>query len=148
MLTVSGLLLHASCRQVRRINPLVWRDNKQAYLWTLRHWNDASSPWPYRVVSQRIASRRVGCTLLGKCFLRHADVGNGVSALLLRSLGKQPWQSAEMRYGFWQLCLFCAPRGRSSPVRAKITIALSVRRVFSFFSPTLPFFGGLDYWNE
>lgn len=147
MLTVSGLLLHVSCRQVRCINPLVRRDHKQAYLWTLRRWNDASGPCPYHVVSQRIASRLVGFTLLGKCFLRHADVRNGVSALLLGSLGKQPWQSAEMRYGFWQLGLFNAPRVRSSPVRAKITIALSVRRVFYFFSRPSYFFGfGLLKW--
>lgn len=56
-------------------------NNKQAYLWTLCLWNDASSPCPYRVVSQRNASRRVGFTLLGKCFLRHADVGNGLGPL-------------------------------------------------------------------
>lgn len=69
-------------------------------------------------------------------------------ALLLGSLGKQPWQLAEMRYGFWQLCLFCAPRGRSSPVRAKITIALSVRRVFIYLFFSCHFFFWLDYWNE
>lgn len=68
-------------------------------------------------------------------------------ALLPGSLGKQPWQLAEMRYGFWQLCLLYAPRGRSSPVRAKITIAFTVGRVFIFFH-TFPFFfcAGLLKW--
>lgn len=53
-----------------------------------------------------------------------------------------------MRYGFWQLCLFCAPRGRSSPVKAKITIAFSVRHVFYLFIFYLPIFWrvGLLKW--
>lgn len=54
-------------------------DKKQTYLWTLCLWNDASSPCPPRVATRRNASRRADFTLLGKCFLRHADVGNGFS---------------------------------------------------------------------
>lgn len=150
MSTVSWLLLPACFLQTvaPHQSPCpTRRNNKQAYLWTLRLWNDASSPCPYRVVSQRNASRRVGFTLLGKCFLRHADVGNGFGPPA-GQFGKTAltvsWDEIWILTALPVLCasgalITCQGQNNYSP--------LCETRFYLFFSYR-PLFFWLDYWNE
>lgn len=59
-----------------------------------------------------------------------------VVAFLLGSWEKWLWQSSEMRYGSWQLCLLYVPEGHSSPVRAKIAKGWCVSHGF-FYYPSI-----------
>lgn len=148
MLTVSWLLLPACFLQTgaQHQSPCPTRhNNKQAYLWTLRLWNDASSPCPYRVVSQRNVSRRVGFTLLGKCFLRHAVVGNGFGPPA-GQFGKTALTvSRDEIWILTALPVVCAS-GALITCQGQNNYSLLCETRFYFFH-TFPFFW-LDYWNE